>query len=52
MAENVLPSGFGGLVRYKEEYDSKLKMGPGVVIAMIVGVIILVIGLKIIYPGA
>jgi len=49
MAENVLPGGFGGLVRYNEEYDSKLKFGPGTVIAMILGVVALVIGLKIIY---
>jgi preprotein translocase subunit Sec61beta len=47
MAEINMPAGFGGLMRYKEEYDSKLKFGPGAVIAMIVAVIALVAGLNI-----
>ena len=42
-----MPSGFGGLVRYNEEYNSKLKFGPGAVIAMIVLVIAFVVGLRI-----
>ena len=41
-----MPAGFGGLMRYNEEYDSKFKFGPGVVVAMIVVVIAFVIGLK------
>lgn len=36
-------------MRYKEEYNSKLKFGPGVVIAMIVAVIAFVVGLRFIY---
>ena len=44
-----MPGAFGGLMRYKEEYDSKLKFGPGVVIAMIAVVIALVIGLNIFF---
>jgi len=47
--ETSMPTGFGGLMRYKEEYDSKLKFGPGVVVGMIIAVIILVIGLRIYY---
>jgi preprotein translocase subunit Sec61beta len=47
--ETAMPAGFGGLMRYKEEYDSKLKFGPGAVIGMIIAVIIVVVGLHIIY---
>ena len=44
-----MPAGFGGLMRYKEEYDSKLKFGPGVVVGMIIAVIVVVVGLRIFY---
>jgi preprotein translocase subunit Sec61beta len=48
MANDIsLPSGFGGLMRYKEEYNSKFKFSPGVVIAMIIITIIFVIGLNL-----
>ena len=47
MADLQMPAGFGGLMRYKEEYDSKLKFGPGVVIAMIAIVIAFIIGLNL-----
>tara|TARA_Y100000310_G_scaffold339090_2_gene430665 strand:- start:1490 stop:1639 length:150 start_codon:yes stop_codon:yes gene_type:complete len=47
MAEMNMAPGFGGLMRYKEEYDSKLKFGPGVVIAMIAIVIAFIIGLNL-----
>ena len=50
MAEEMsMPAGFGGLMRYKEEYDSKLKFGPGVVVGMIVVTIVLVVGLRVFY---
>lgn len=51
MAEQQMnmPGGFGGLMRYKEEYDSKLKFGPGVVIGMIVAVIVAIIALNIFF---
>lgn len=51
MAENrmSMPSGFGGLMRYNEEYDSKLKFGPGAVVGMIVATVVLVVGLRIFY---
>lgn len=48
MAETgSMPAGFGGLMRYKEEYNSKFKFGPGTVIAMIVAVIAFIIGLNL-----
>ena len=47
MADNTIPMGFGGgLTRFKEEYDSKLKISPSAVIVMIVAVIIFRIALK------
>ena len=47
--ENAMPAGFGGLMRYSEEYNSKFKFGPGVVVAMIIGVVVFVVGLSIFY---
>ena len=41
-----VPGGFGGLVRYSEEYTSKIMLKPIHVIA----VIILVIAVRIILP--
>jgi preprotein translocase subunit Sec61beta len=38
--------GAGGLMRYNEEYDSKLKFGPEVVIGMVIITIIMVLGLR------
>ena len=49
MAEMNMPAGFGGLMRYKEEYDSKLKFGPGVVVGMIIAVIVIVVALGIFF---
>ena len=50
MAQNTgisLPSGFGGLVNYKEEYESKFMLKPVHVIAFIVLIIAFRIGLGI-----
>lgn len=51
MADNSMsmPAGFGGLMRYKEEYDSKLKFGPGAVVGMIIATIVIVVGLRMFY---
>ena len=50
MAESMnMPAGFGGLTRFKEEYNSKFKFGPGVVVGMIIAVIVFVVGLQIFY---
>lgn len=49
--ENSVPMGFGGgLTRFKEEYDSKLKFSPSAVIVMIVVVILFVISLQFLFP--
>ncbi len=47
MANEISMPAFGGLMRYKEEYNSKLKFGPGVVVALIILVIAFVAGLYI-----
>ena len=49
MADNLMMPGVGGgLMRYKEEYKSKFKFGPGVVVAMIVITIVFVVGLRLV----
>jgi len=42
----MMPAAFGGLVRYNEEYDSKLKVGPGAVVGLAIAVAILLTILK------
>ena len=42
-----MPSGFGGLMRYKEEYNSKLKFKPEIVVLMMILTIIGVVALKL-----
>jgi preprotein translocase subunit Sec61beta len=46
MANMNMPAGFGGLMRYNEEYDSKLMIDPKYVIVMVVLAILFVFGLK------
>jgi preprotein translocase subunit Sec61beta len=46
---SVPGTGFGGLVRYNEEYDSRIKFGPGAVVAMVISVIAFVVALRIFY---
>ncbi len=52
MADNVIstPSGFGGLMRYNEEYPSKFKITPVQVIGFIIAVILFIIALNIFFP--
>ena len=52
MADNKinLPGGMGGLMRYDEEYTSKIMLNPAHVIAFIIAVVLIVIGLKIFWP--
>jgi len=52
MAEMNMPAGFGGLMRYNEEYKSKLMLTPKHVIMFIILVILFVIGLKVFFPIA
>jgi preprotein translocase subunit Sec61beta len=44
--------GYGGLTRFKEEYDSPFKFSPGAVVVGIVATILLVIALKFFFPVA
>lgn len=45
-----MPGVFGGLMRYHEEYDSKLKFKPWHIIAFIIVLALGVIALKIFLP--
>ena len=45
-----VPAGFGGIVRYREEYKSKLTLKPSHVVILIILVILFVISLKIFWP--
>ena len=50
MAEQVnMPAGFGGLLRYKEEYPSKLMLKPVHVIVFIILIIVFSIILRIFF---
>lgn len=40
MANDVFLPAYGGLTRYKEEYDSKIQLNPGVVVGFIVILIV------------
>lgn len=46
-----MPSGIGGLVRYFDDYKSKIEFKPGVVIVSVIVVIIIIIILHIYKPG-
>ena len=47
-----LPSSYGGLMRYNEEYKSKFMLKPTHIIIFIILIIALVAVLKIFYPVA
>ena len=47
-----MPGGMGGLMRYDEEFKSKIMLNPSHVVGFIILVIIFVIGLKIFWPVA
>ena len=42
-----LPAGFGGLTRFKEEYESKFKLKPTHIIIFVILIVIIRIGLGI-----
>ena len=44
-----MPGVFGGIMRYDEEYESRFKVSPGVVIGFIIGIILFVVGLNLFY---
>ena len=52
MAETKMhmPGGFGGLMRYDEEYVSRFMLSPKHVIGFIIAVIALVLVMKIFFP--
>lgn len=45
-----MPSSGGGLIRYYDEYKSKIEIPPSYVVAIIVGVIVLVTILRYMKP--
>ena len=47
-----MPGAFGGLMRFSEEYDSKIKFKPGHVIAFVVAIILFVLALNLLRPIA
>ncbi len=50
MAEGIsTPSGMGGLMRYNEEYKSKLTLSPQSVVVLIIAVIIGMTIIKILF---
>jgi len=44
------PSGFGGLMRYNEEYASKIKIKPSHILVFIILTILFVTALKLFWP--
>ena len=52
MAENKIrmPGGFGGLMRYDDEYKSRIAISPGQVVGFVVLVILFVLVLKLFWP--
>lgn len=51
MADINIPSGFGGgLTRFKEEYNSRLKISPTGVVIMIVAIILFTLSLRFFFP--
>ena len=45
-----IPSGFGGLLRFKEEYESYLKFSPIKIVIFLILVVAFVIVLNIFFP--
>ena len=45
-----MPAGFGGLVRYNEEYKSTFMLSQKHVVIFVVLVVIFVIALKVFFP--
>ena len=45
-----MPGGFGGIMRYDEEYVSRFMISPTAVVGFIIGVIVIVFLLKIFFP--
>lgn len=54
MADNLIhmPSGMGGLMRYNEEYKSKIMITPTQVVLFMILIMVFVFVLKIFFPAA
>lgn len=52
MSDNKIqmPGGFGGLMRYDEEYQSKFMISPAFIIGFIILIIVFVLALKLFWP--
>lgn len=47
-----MPSSYGGLMRYNEEYESPFKLSPEQVIFFVVAIVIFVTVMKVFWPLA
>lgn len=45
-----MPGVFGGLMRYDEEYRSRIMLSPGMVIGFVILIIVAVVAMKIFWP--
>ena len=52
MANNGInmPSGYGGLMRYNEEYKSKIMLKPAHVIVFLILIVAFVVALNVFWP--
>jgi len=51
MGEGVnIPSGFGGLLRYNEEYESKIMLKPLHIVLFIILIVVFSITLRLFFP--
>jgi len=51
MANNIfMPSSGGGLMRYNDEYKSKIQLKPSQIILFIIGIVAFVAILKLFFP--
>lgn len=52
MADNKIsmPGGFGGLMRYDDEYKSRFMLSPNQVVGFIVIILLFILGLKVFWP--
>ena len=53
MADNKIytPGGFGGLMRYDSEYESRFMITPSQVVGGIIVLLVFVLALKIFFPA-
>jgi preprotein translocase subunit Sec61beta len=52
MAGTSMPAGFGGLMRYNEEYETRFKLKPSHVVGFVMLIILFAILLRIFFPIA